>query len=285
MLIIIPLLKVGLFIKWKLYFNDSLLGRVQMRPVLFQIWGIKIYGYGLMIALGILAALILLNYRAKKREYNEEKIFDMAILAIVFGVLGGKLMYIITDIKNIIGNPSILKDIGSGFVVYGSILGGLLGVYIYCRMKKWDLLKIVDLVVPSLPLAQGFGRFGCFLAGCCYGRETSLGIGVVFPSNPLSLAPSGIHLLPTQIYSSVFDFCLAGFLLWYDKKERKAGRVFSMYLIIYSIGRFFVEYLRSDVRGNVGVLSTSQFISIFVIILGIFLYNYERLKKNKKGRC
>jgi phosphatidylglycerol---prolipoprotein diacylglyceryl transferase len=248
-----------------------------MRPVLFQIWGVKIYGYGAMIALGILTALMLLSYRAKKRGYNEEKIFDMSILAIVFGVLGGKLLYIITNINNIIESPSVLKDVGSGFVVYGSILGGLLGVYIYCRMKKWSLLEIVDLVVPSLPLAQGVGRIGCFLAGCCYGRETSLPIGVIFPSVPLSLAPAGVHLVPTQIYSAVFDFALAAFLLWYDKKERKRGRIFSMYLIIYSIGRFFVEFLRADVRGNVGFLSTSQFISLFIIVLGIFLYNYERL--------
>lgn len=253
-----------------------------MRPVLFQIGNIKIYGYGAMIALGILAALMLLSYRAKKTEYNEEKIFDMSILAIVLGVLGGKVLYIITDLKNIIANPSILKDVGSGFVVYGSILGGLLGIYIYCKMKKWDLLKIVDLAVPSLPLAQAFGRIGCFLAGCCYGRETSSPIGIVFPNIPLSLAPSAVRLVPTQIYSSIFDFALAAFLLWYDRKERKRGRIFAMYLILYSIGRFFVEFLRADVRGNVGFLSTSQFISLFVIAIGIFLYNYERIIQKEK---
>jgi len=250
-----------------------------MRPVLFELWGIKIYGYGAMIALGILAAIMLLSYRAKKRGYNEEKIFDMAILAIVFGVLGGKLLYIITDMKNVIANPSVLKDVGSGFVVYGSIMGGFLGLYIYCKKKKWNLLEIVDLVVPSLPLAQGFGRIGCFLAGCCYGRETTPLMGVIFPNNPLCLAPSSVRLIPTQMYSSIFDFALAAFLLWYDKKERKHGRVFAMYLIIYSIGRFFVEFLRADVRGSVGFLSTSQFISLFIIVLGIFLYNYERVKK------
>ena len=253
-----------------------------MRPVLFQIGSIKIYGYGAMIALGILAALMLLSYRAKKTEYNEEKIFDMSILAIVLGVLGGKVLYIITDLKNIIANPSILKNVGSGFVVYGSILGGLLGIYIYCRIKRWDLLKVVDLTVPSLPLAQGFGRIGCFLAGCCYGRETTSAIGIVFPNIPLSLAPSAVCLVPTQIYSSIFDFALATFLLWYDRKERKRGRVFAMYLILYSIGRFLVEFLRADVRGNIGFLSTSQFISLFVIVFGIFLYNYEKLMQKEK---
>ena len=114
-------------------------------------------------------------------------------------------------------------------------------------------------------------------------------IGVIFPNVPLSLAPIGLHIIPTQIYSSVFDFALAAFLLWYDKRERKSGRLFSMYLIIYSIGRFFVEFFRDDVRGNIGFFSTSQFISLFVIVLGVLLYNYKLisiwLKKNRKGSC
>jgi len=258
-----------------------------MKPVLFEIWGIRIYGYGTMIAIGIMVAVILFSNRAKKKGYDEEKTLDMSILAVVLGILGGKLLYIITDIKNIVSNPIDFKELGMGFVVYGAIIGGVLGAYLYCRRKKWSTLKVFDIVIPSLPLAQGFGRIGCFLAGCCYGAETTLPIGVVFKEE--SLAPSGVHLHPTQIYSSIFDFALAGFLLWYSKKERKDGRIFSMYIIIYSIGRFFVEFLRNDPRGNVGTLSTSQFISIFVLIIGIVIYNWDKVKKlmvkdKKEGR-
>ncbi|RXI47953.1 prolipoprotein diacylglyceryl transferase [Clostridium tetani] len=248
-----------------------------MKPVLFELFGLKIYGYGAMIALGILAAVILLDKRSKKRGYNEDHIFNMAIVGIIGGILGGKLLYIIVDIKNIIDNPEILKDLGNGFVIYGAIIGGAISVYLYCKKKNWDVLKMLDLVVPSAALAQGFGRIGCFLAGCCYGKPTKLPIGVMFTNSPF--APSNIHLHPTQIYSSIFDFLLAFFLLWYSRKAEKSGRVFSLYVIIYGVGRVIVEFLRGDPRGNVSMLSTSQFISLFTIIIGIFVFNIDRFRK------
>ncbi|AAO34897.1 prolipoprotein diacylglyceryl transferase [Clostridium tetani] len=248
-----------------------------MKPVLFELFGLKIYGYGAMIALGILAAVILLDKRSKKRGYNEDHIFNMAIVGIIGGILGGKLLYIIVDIKNIIDNPEILKDLGNGFVIYGAIIGGAISVYLYCKKKNWDVLKMLDLVVPSVALAQGFGRIGCFLAGCCYGKPTKLPIGVMFTNSPF--APSNIHLHPTQIYSSIFDFLLAFFLLWYSRKAEKSGRVFSLYVIIYGVGRVIVEFLRGDPRGNVSMLSTSQFISLFTIIIGIFVFNIDRFRK------
>lgn len=251
-------------------------GEFVLKPIFFNFFGINIYGYGTMIAIGILAALLLLNYRVKKRGYDEDSMLNMAILAIILGVAGGKLLYLITELKSIIADPSQLKDLGSGFVVYGSIIGGALGVYIYVRRKNWKLLKVFDLTVPSLPLAQGFGRIGCFLAGCCYGKVTTSFLGVTFKEG--SLGPVDACVYPTQIFSSIFDFALALFLLWYDKKPRKEGRVFSLYLIIYSIGRFCIEFIRDDPRGSVGTLSTSQFISLFIVLIGVLVFNYEKIK-------
>lgn len=248
-----------------------------MKPVLFEIFGLKIYGYGAMIALGILVAVTLLDKRSKKIGYNEEHIFNMSIVGIIGGILGGKLLYIIVDIKYIIENPEMLKDLGNGFVIYGAIIGGALAIYLYCKKKNWDVLKMFDLVIPSVALAQGFGRIGCFLAGCCYGKPTKLPIGVIFTNSPF--APSNIHLHPTQIYSSIFDFLLALFLLWYSGKSEKSGRTFSLYVIIYGVGRIIVEFLRGDPRGNVFILSTSQFISVFSIIAGILLFNIDRVRK------
>ncbi|MCB2306441.1 prolipoprotein diacylglyceryl transferase [Clostridium estertheticum] len=251
-----------------------------MKPILFEFSFVKIYGYGLMIMIGILSALCLLSCRSKKEQYNEDNIWDMAILTIICGVIGGKVMYIITDIKEVLQNPSVLKDVGNGFVIYGAILGGILGIYIYSKKKAWNTLSVLDLLVPSLPLAQGFGRIGCFLAGCCYGKVTSLPIGVEF--NNSLFAPANVFLIPTQIFSSIFDFMLALFLLWYDRRERKKGRVFSLYLIIYSVGRFLIEFLRGDPRGSVSIFSTSQFISFFVLIIGILLFNFERIKETMR---
>ena len=248
-----------------------------MRPILFEIFGLKLYGYGLMIAIGIICAVLLFTKRAKNKNYNEEHIFNMTIIAIVCGILGGKILYIITDFQYILENPMlIIKDFGVGFVIYGAITGGVLAVYLYSRSKKWNTLEVFDLAIPGLALAQGFGRIGCFLAGCCYGAETDLPIGIAFPKD--SLAPSGISLYPTQVMSSVFDFALAIFLLWYSKRCKKNGRVFAMYLILYSIGRFLVEFLRNDPRGRVGILSTSQFIAIFTLILGVVIYNFDKIK-------
>lgn len=250
-----------------------------MRLVLFQIGDFKVYSYGLMIAIGIIVAATLFIRRARNAGYNEDKLLNLIIVTVISGILGGKFLFILTELNNIINDPSILLNFGNGFVIYGAIMGGALGLYLYCRKNKFNSLIILDFAAPGVALAQGFGRIGCFLAGCCYGRETTLPIGITFPQD--SLAPSGVSLLPTQLFSSGFDFILAGILLWYSRKNSKDGRVFALYVIIYSIGRFFIEFFRNDPRGNVWILSTSQFIAIFTLILGIVVYNLDKLKKER----
>ncbi len=253
-----------------------------MRPVLFEIFNIKINTYGAMIALGIIAAVLLLSYRGKKLGYDEDQLLDMSIVAVISGLIGAKLLYLVTDIDDLSNNLSSWKDvIQGGLVVYGGIAGGALGVFIFCRRRKLDIYQMLDLVVPSVSLAQGFGRIGCFFAGCCYGKETSQFFGVKF--NNSIYAPSGVKLIPTQLFSSGFDFLLAAFLLWYSRKERERGKVFALYIIIYSVGRFFVEFLRGDkYRGFVGDLSTSQFISIFTFLIGILLFFKANIFEAKK---
>jgi len=251
-----------------------------MRIILFEIFGIQIKSYGLMIAIGIIVAASLFINKGKKKGFDEDSLLNLIIFAIIGGMLGGKGLFIITEFKNIIKEPSILLNFGYGFVIYGAIGGGALAMYLYCKKKNWNIIKMLDMTVPGLAIAQGFGRIGCFLAGCCYGAETTLPIGVKFPKG--SLAPAGICVQPTQIYSSIFDFLLGFFLLYYSKKERKNGKVMGLYLIIYSIGRFLVEFLRDDQRGSVGVLSTSQFISIFTLVLGIIIFNNHKIFKGAK---
>ncbi|MGL5151948.1 MAG: prolipoprotein diacylglyceryl transferase [Clostridium sp.] len=252
-----------------------------MKLVLFEIFGVEIYSYGFMIAIGILTAMTIFIKRAKIKGYDEDSIFNLVLFAIIGGVLGGKLLFIITEFKAIINNPSILLDFGYGFVIFGAIILGAITVYTYCRIKKWNTFEVLDLAAPSLAIGQGFGRIGCLLAGCCYGAETEFPISLVFPND--SLAPAGVHLHATQVYSSIFDFILAGFLIWYAKRSKNKGNVLAMYAIIYSIGRFLVEILRNDPRGSVGTLSTSQFISIFTLIFGIIIFNREKFKGREKS--
>ena len=251
-----------------------------MRIILFEVFGIQIKSYGLMIAIGIIVAASLFINKGKKKGFDEDSLLNLIIFAIIGGMLGGKGLFIITEIKDIIKQPSILLNFGYGFVIYGAIGGGALAMYLYSRKKNWNIIEMLDMTVPGLAIAQGFGRIGCFLAGCCYGAETTLPIGVKFPNG--SLAPAGIDVHPTQIYSSIFDFLLGFFLLYYSKKEKETGKVMGMYLIIYSIGRFLVEFLRNDPRGSVGVLSTSQFIAIFTLVLGIIIFNNHKIFKGAK---
>ena len=142
--------------------------------------------------------------------------------------------------------------------------------WLYCRIKKLKFLEYFDLMMPSIALAQGFGRIGCFLAGCCYGKETSGPLAVTFTNS--DFAPNNVALIPTQIYSGILDFAHFLLLLYVAKHKKADGQVAACYLIFYSIGRFVIEFFRGDIeRGSVGVLSTSQFISIFTTVAGIIL--------------
>lgn len=254
---------------------------IVMKPFLLEIGKLKIAGYGTMILIGVIVAYCLFAYRGKKRGYNVDNLFDITVFSVIGGFLCAKLLYIVVENPKLLLNPvEIVKTFSQGFVVYGGIIGGFLVFILMCKRYKYNPLKIGDLAVASLAIGQGFGRIGCLLAGCCYGAETTSSIGIIFPAD--SLAPAGIPLYPTQIFSSIFDFALGLFLLWYGNKNKEKGKTMSMYMIIYSIGRFFVEFLRNDPRGSVGSLSTSQFISIFILIGGILLYNINKLKGRKE---
>lgn len=230
---------------------------------------ITIHGYGLMIAIGVLAALFIGEQRAKKRNLNPDEIYYLTFLCAIFGFLCAKILFCIVEWKSFIENPiSVLKT--NGFVVYGGIIGGIFIAYIWCKVRKLSFWEYFDVVLPSVAVAQGFGRIGCFLAGCCYGRETDSAFGIMFSNS--QFAPNGVKLIPTQLISSAGMFLIAGFLFWYARKPRKVGSVGALYLILYSIGRFLIEFLRNDHRGTVGALSTSQFISIFMAIIGVVIF-------------
>ena len=241
-----------------------------MKNELFSIGPFTVYGYGLMIAIGILAAYVTAEYRAKKHGLDPDKIFYLVIWAVVGGFAGAKVLYFLTRLKDIMENPRVLLDLADGFVVYGGIIGGIFSAMAYCKIKKMPFLKYFDLVMPSVALAQGFGRIGCFLAGCCYGRETDSALGIVFHNS--SYAPNGVKLLPTQLISSGLDFLLCAVLILLDRKKKGDGQIAGAYLVLYSIGRFILEFYRGDlIRGNVGALTTSQFIAIFVALAGVIL--------------
>lgn len=256
-----------------------------MHNELLKIGPFTIYGYGLMIAIGIFAAYSLAEYRARKLDgVDDERVFGLTAWAVVGGLAGGKVMYYITIIPQIISDPSLLyRDLLEGFVIYGALIGGFVGIWLYCRRWKLNLLSYLDLALPSVALAQGFGRIGCLLAGCCYGMETDSAFCIIFQES--AYAPNGIPLIPTQIISSVLDFAHFAVLLWFAKKWKKEeGQVAGLYFVLYSAGRFILEFFRGDLeRGNVGALSTSQFISIFTFAAGIGLLLWLGRRKKEDG--
>ena len=247
-----------------------------MKNELLRIGPFTIYGYGLMIAIGILAAYFTGEYRAKKRKLLYEHVFYLVVWCVVGGFLGAKILYWITEWKSILENPGFLSaTLTDGFVVFGGIVGGIFTAYVYCRVKKLDFLKFFDTLMPSVALAQGFGRIGCLLAGCCYGKETSGAFSITFHTS--AFAPNGVALVPTQIYSSILDFLHYGLLLLILRSQKKDGETAAAYLIFYSAGRFVVEFFRGDLaRGSVGELSTSQFISVFTFFAGIVMLVQRR---------
>lgn len=241
---------------------------------------VTIHGYGLMIGLGVVAALLLGDYRAKKFGLNGDHIYGMTFSAVILGFLAARILFIITEWEGFLQNPMQYLS-GAGFVVYGGIIGGALTIYGFCKNKKIDMLSYLDLMIPSVALAQGFGRIGCFLAGCCYGKETDSWLGVVFTDS--DFAPNGVKVLPTQLFMAGGDILLMAVLLWYAAKRPLRGRTSALYLILYSIGRFAIEFLRNDDRGTVGMLSTSQFIAIFTFVVGLVGFFVVAPKLKQKG--
>ena len=251
-----------------------------MHNEILKIGPFTVYGYGLMIAIGIFAAYCLAEYRARKLGLDDERVFGMTFWAVIGGILGGKILYYITILPQIIADPTLLyRDLLEGFVIYGALIGGFIGIVLYCRLWNMKLLAYLDLALPSVALAQGFGRIGCLLAGCCYGRETEGAFAITFHNS--AYAPNGVPLIPTQIISSGLDFIHFFILLYFVKKWKKNdGQVTGLFFMLYSVGRFVLEFFRGDLeRGSVGVLSTSQFISIFMFVFGAaFFFGFGRKK-------
>ena len=248
---------------------------------LLTIGSFTIHGYGLMIGIGIIAAYLMTEHLAKKKGLDPDPVFSLLIFGVLGGLLGAKLLYYVTEIDSIIKDPSILLNVADGFVVYGGIIGGIGAGYAVCRVKKLNFWKYLDCATPSIALAQGFGRIGCLLAGCCYGSETTGWLSITFKNS--QFAPNGVPLVPTQILSSVFDFAHFVLLYFISRRSKVNGMTSALYLIIYGIGRFIIEFFRGDmIRGFIGSLSTSQFISIFIVLFGVLLL-FKQLRDSKKA--
>lgn len=246
----------------------------------FSIGPLTVHGYGVMIAVGILAASWLATKLCKEYKLDYENIDSFIIFVIVIGYVFSKLTYCLTVFDQFLSDP--LSVLGSGgWVVYGGILGGLLAALIWCKWKKWKFMDYFQVLMPCVSLAQGFGRIGCFFAGCCGGAVTDAWYGIQFPATSLAWNTTQ-KIIPTQLLSSAGDFLIFAFLMYNLKKGKHPEDTGAWYLILYSVGRFLIEFLRGDlIRGGIGPFSTSQFISLFVVVLGAYMI-WNRQRKEEK---
>jgi phosphatidylglycerol:prolipoprotein diacylglycerol transferase len=231
-----------------------------------------------MVALGILAGVSLAEYLHRRSGGSPGQIVDMALVVVLSGLLGARLLFILVNLKYYTANPLEMVMIWKGgLVFYGSLLGGMTGLIIYIRIAGMAMWRTLDIAAPAMALGHAFGRLGCFSAGCCYGGETNLPWAVVF-TDPASLATEvlGKPVHPTQLYSFLFLAVLTCLLVWFIPRKKFDGQVAALYIGTYSIFRFWVEFLRVDSRGAIDLggisLSTSQIISIFMLLLASVVY-------------
>lgn len=237
----------------------------------------KIPYYGILGVIGMLCGFIYILIRCKGDKNKLSDVTYTYVWAILFALLGAKILYIITDIPNIISKAMsaqspifvILSRIATaGFVFYGGLYGSIIGTAIACKYFGLERAKMLDILLPTLPLVHAFGRLGCLSVGCCYGKETSIWPAIVYTHS--DYAPNGVNLIPVQLYEAIFEFLmfilLAILLHRFHHLGKSSENLLFMYLSLYSIFRFILEFFRGDeIRGIWLGLSTSQWISIITI--------------------
>ena len=242
-------------------------------PLLGQI---TIYTYGVLLAAAYLLGLKLAMARAQARGLDGAKVLDLGIYIIISALIGAKLLLVVTDFRTFQADPRELFTLArSGGVFYGGLILAVAVALWYIRRAGLPLWTTCDAFAPGIALGHVVGRFGCLFAGCCYGKPTSLPWGITF-TDPFAAAnvgtPLGIPLHPTQLYEAGAELLILMSLLGTERKGRRfAGRTFWLYILLYAISRFIIEFYRGDPRGSVGIFSTSQFISIILAPVAIVM--------------
>ncbi len=256
-----------------------------------NIFGYKIATYGLIIFIGIfIGAIISIFYFSKFFNIKKEDVFYCILYAVIGLGIGAKLLYIITNIPFLVENyqsldlyDTFLQMLKGGFVFYGGLIGGILGVFIYSKQFKISFKELLLILLPVVPLIHSIGRIGCLCAGCCYGMEYH-GFGAITFHDSL-LAPNDVPLFPMQIVEAICNFIIFIVLLLTYKKFLGTYKTVGLYLVLYSIVRFTLEFFRGDlIRGIYFSLSTSQWISIVLFIVGLGLLGHSFSSKNLDKR-
>lgn len=263
-----------------------------MYPELFRIGSFPVNTYGVFLAIAFLSAIMVAVRLAARDGLPREKIYDLCLWMLLSSLVGSKLLMLLTepDYRN---NPLQLLSLDflrSGGVFYGGLLAAIITGYLLIKRYKLPWWKTADACAPGIALGNFFGRQGCFAAGCCWGKPTSLPWGVKFTElgHDITGVPVETHLHPTQLYESFAMLGVFLFLLWLHKRRAFSGQVILAYALLYSVIRFAIEFVRNDPRGDIlGLttltgLSTSQLISL-VVGIGALILLIVRRKRAQAG--
>jgi phosphatidylglycerol:prolipoprotein diacylglycerol transferase len=242
-------------------------------PESFKIGSLAIHWYGVLVALGFIAGLWTAGRRAKLLGIAPEKVHDVGPWLILGGVGGGRVLYVISYWHEKFSTEpwwEVFAIWRGGLVFYGGLIGATAAGMGYILLKKLPLWKMADILAPSIALGYAFGRIGCLMNGCCYGRACDLPWAIHFPADH---ATHGIGVHPTEIYDSLLNFTFYGVLAWLFRRRKFDGEIFAIYLIGYALIRSFVEYFRGDypVHYLGGWATPAQVISIVIITGGLLL--------------
>jgi phosphatidylglycerol:prolipoprotein diacylglycerol transferase len=256
-----------------------------MKPILFEIGPFRLHSFGLMVALGFLAGTWIATRRAKSVGIDPNAIQDIVFpWLLVGGLLGARVLYIISywD-KDFAGQPltELFAVWKGGLVFYGGLIGATIAGIMAVVRKKLPLWTTADCLTPGIAIGHVFGRLGCLLNGCCYGRTCEIPWALHFSKDHPT---GGLPVHPAQLYEAGLNLALCGFLVWWHQKRRAfEGQVFAIYLVAYSFIRAFSEYFRGDYAVKSapanGVFTPGQSTSVLILAAGIGLWIYLRSRK------
>lgn len=248
-----------------------------MDNVAFEIFGFQVYWYGILAAAGFVLAFSSASRRAPRAGVKGEDVFNLSPWIIVGAILGARLLYVISYWDKEFAGRSItaIFNMRSGLVYYGGLIGASLATIIFCRRAKVPLWKMSDVMAPSIALGHAFGRIGCFMTGCCYGKPTDLPWAVHFPKDH---STSGVGVHPTQLYESALNFLFYAGLAWLYRRRKFDGQVFAVYLIGYAILRTTTEMFRGDYQKFYlgGIATPGQTVSLVILAAGLALWWKQR---------
>lgn len=252
-----------------------------MHPVLLQFGSVTIYTYGVLAAVGFMLGLWYAYWQAPRAGLDPRKVWNLGIYGILIALAASKVWLILSAWSYYSANPREIfsaATIQSGGVFYGGLLGGFIWVLLYTHFQKMPLLRLLDVSAASVALGHAAGRLGCFTAGCCYGKPTSLPWGVTFTSpfaERIAGTPLHIPLHPTQLYEAGAEVLNFLILIALGKRQRFAGQLIGAYFILYGLERGLIEFLRDDPGRTLmfhDSVSLMQFVSLGLIAAGIALW-------------